>query len=198
MVLWWPEQRTLHSERMLAQELTYLNADFRRSLLTSDTVAYAQRFMKLSQTVFIEWTGLAERIAWFNRPPMPSDPSWVGMLKAGYRAVADFVQVAMTITQVFAVRLAVLTLAMPAFLLFGVVALVEGLVQRDLRRWGGGRESAFVYHHAKRMLFPSLLLAWIVYLGLPCSVHPSLVILPLAGQFALVLGVIVRMFKKHL
>jgi hypothetical protein len=32
------------------------------------------------------------------------------------------------------VCLAVLTLAMPAFLLFSLVALVEGLVQRDLRR----------------------------------------------------------------
>ena len=63
----------------------------------------------------------------------------------------------MTVTQVFAVRMAVLTLAMPVFLLFGLVGVTDGLVQRDLRRWGGGRESSFVYHHAKRFIMPAVL-----------------------------------------
>ena len=38
----------------------------------------------------------------------------------------------------------------PVFVLFTLVALVDGLVRRDLRRWGGGRESSFVYHYAKQ------------------------------------------------
>ena len=96
---------------------------------------------------------------------------------------------AFTMTEVFAVRLAVLTLAMPAFLVFSLVALVEGLVQRDLRRWGGGRESAFVYHHAKKLLFPSLLLAWIIYLSLPFSLHPNFV------DFAFCGAVCVRRYR---
>jgi integrating conjugative element membrane protein (TIGR03747 family) len=79
-----------------------------------------------------------------------------------------------------------------------VVALVDGLVQRDLRRWGGGRESAFIYHHVKKLLFPSLLLAWIVYLGLPFSLHPNFVILPFAGLFAFAVTVTAGTFKKYL
>ena len=63
----------------------------------------------------------------------------------GYRTTL-LTQGAMQVTQLFSVRLAILTLAMPVFLLFSLVALVDGLVQRDLRRWGGGRESSFVYH----------------------------------------------------
>jgi hypothetical protein len=39
----------------------------------------------------------------------------------------------MQVTQVFSVRLAILTLAMPIFLLFSLVALVAGQVQRDQR-----------------------------------------------------------------
>lgn len=85
-----------------------------------------------------------------------------------------------------------------AYLLFSLVALIDGLVQRDLRRWGGGRESAFVYHHSKRLMFPSLLLAWVVYLGLPFSVHPNVVILPFAGLFALAVSVTASSFKKYL
>ncbi len=198
MVLWWPEARTEHSQRLLAQELEYLNTDFRRSVVTRDTVAYVRQFVDMSYEVLFEWTRLADLIAWLNTPVSPGDPRWLGKLKSGYQTVTDFVLAAITITQVFAVRLAVLTLAMPAFLLFSIVGLVDGLVQRDLRRWGGGRESSFVYHHAKRLLFPSLLLAWIVYLSLPFSVHPNAVILPFAGLFALAVAVTASTFKKYL
>ncbi len=52
--------------------------------------------------------------------------------------MAEFVIAMMQVTQVFSVRMAILTLAMPIFLLFSLLALVDGLVQRDLRRWGWG------------------------------------------------------------
>jgi integrating conjugative element membrane protein (TIGR03747 family) len=50
------------------------------------------------------------------------------------------------------------------FGLFTLVALVDGLVQRDLRRWGGGRESSFVYHYAKTAAMPLIIMAWVLYL----------------------------------
>jgi integrating conjugative element membrane protein (TIGR03747 family) len=198
MMFWWPDQRTQHSQSMLEQELEYLNSDFRQSLLASDTVAYAQRYRDIAYTVLFEWTRLDEVFTWLNAPSRPNDPQLMTRLRLGYRTLVDFVIAAITISQVFAVRLAVLTLAMPAFVLIGIVALVDGLVQRDLRRWGGGRESAFIYHHAKRWLFPALLLAWIIYLGLPFSVHPNVVILPFAGLFALSLTITAATFKKYL
>jgi integrating conjugative element membrane protein (TIGR03747 family) len=104
----------------------------------------------------------------------------------------------MQVTQLFAVRLAILTLAMPIFLLFSLVALVDGLVQRDLRRWGGGRESSFVYHYAKKAAFPLVVLTWVIYLALPFSLHPSWVIVPFATLFALTVAVTASTFKKYL
>ena len=56
---------------------------------------------------------------------------------------------------------------MPVLLLFSLVALVDGFVKRDLRRWGGGRESSFVYHWAKQSAMPLLVLSWVIYLALP-------------------------------
>ena len=63
------------------------------------------------------------------------------------------------------------------------------LVQRDLRRWGGGRESSFLYHHAKRLVWPSIVMAWVVYLAMPISVHPNFVILPFAVLSAIAIAV---------
>jgi integrating conjugative element membrane protein (TIGR03747 family) len=104
----------------------------------------------------------------------------------------------MQVTQVFSVRLAILALATPVFLLFSLVALVDGLVKRDLRRWGGGRESSFLYHWAKRSALPLLVLTWVVYLALPFSLHPSFVVLPFAILFALSVEVTASTFKKYL
>ena len=69
-------------------------------------------------------------------------------------------------TQVFAARLAILTLATPVFGLFAAVALVDGLVRRDPRRWVGGRQSSFVYHYAKKAALPLVIIAWVRYLAL--------------------------------
>ena len=104
----------------------------------------------------------------------------------------------MQVTQVFSVRLAILTLAMPVFALFSFVALVDGFVKRDLRRWGGGRESSFVYHWAKRSAMPLLVLSWVIYLALPFSLHPTFIVLPFATLFAFSVAVTASAFKKYL
>ena len=102
------------------------------------------------------------------------------------------------VTRVFSLRLAILTLAMPVFVLFSLVALVDGLVQRDLRRWGGGRESSFVYHYAKKAALPLVVITWVVYLALPFSLHPTFIVLPFATVFALTVAVTASTFKKYL
>lgn len=49
----------------------------------------------------------------------------------------------------------ILFLSMPLFGLVIITGMVEGLVRRDLRRYGAGYESSFVCHHAKRFIKPA-------------------------------------------
>jgi len=63
------------------------------------------------------------------------------------------------------VRLLVLLLTLPLVLTSVSVGLVDGLVHRDVRKFGAGRESGFVYHRAKASLLPLAVLPWVVYLG---------------------------------
>ena len=132
--------------------------------------------------------------------PVPSiEESGVRPVLLGfYRPVADFVLAGMQITQVFAVRLAILILATPVFGLFTLVALVDRLVRRDLRRWGGGRESSFVYHYAKKAALRLIIMAWVLYLALPVSLHPSWIINPFALVFGLALTITASTLKKCL
>src|SRR3546814_10688164 len=72
-------------------------------------------------------------------------------------------------TLVFLVRLLVLCLTLPLFLMAAFVGLVDGLVRRDIRRFGAGRESGFIYHRARASLIPLAVLPWVTYLALPVS-----------------------------
>ena len=198
MVFWWLDEGIDHSRTMLAEEIHYLDTDFRKSIVTSDPVRFAKQVADKSYHYLFEFTGLVGFVRWVSILPIVNEKGVRPTLHNIYRPIAKFVIAAMQITQLFSVRLAILVLAMPVFLLFSLVALVDGLVQRDLRRWGGGRESSFVYHYAKKAVVPLVVLSWVVYLALPFSLHPSLIVLPFAALFALSVAVTASAFKKYL
>lgn len=95
-------------------------------------------------------------------------------------------------------RLLVLCLMLPLFCMAAFVGLVDGLVRRDIRRFGAGRESGFVYHRAKAALMPLLVLPWVIYLALPVSVSPLLILLPSAVLLGVAVCIAAATFKKYL
>ena len=103
----------------------------------------------------------------------------------------------MLATQVYALRLSVLFLSLPVFVLAGLVGTIDGMVQRDLNRWRGGRELGQRYHLAKGLVAPGLTLPWIIYLAWPTTVHPYWIVLPFAGLFGLAVAVTMATFKKY-
>jgi integrating conjugative element membrane protein (TIGR03747 family) len=198
MVFWWPDEGPQHSRSMLQAEIAYLDADFRRSVVTSSPAEFAKAVADKTYHALFEFTRLVDFIAWVSPPPTLDENGLRPRLHSLYRPVAEFVIAAMQVTQVFSVRLAILILAMPVFVLFSLVALVDGFVKRDLRRWGGGRESSFVYHWAKRSAMPLLVMSWVIYLALPFTLHPTFIVLPFATLFALSVAITASSFKKYL
>ncbi len=196
---YWEPPGQKHSEVMLERELGYLNQDLRRSVIVEKPAAFAKNFADRFYDWTFKKTGVQSAIIWLATPvPGTQDKPFRKRLHRIFRAVQEYVVAAITVTQIFAVRLAILVLAFPAFILLALVGLVDGLVQRDIRRWSGGRETSFVYHWAKKILYPSLILPWIIYLAMPESVHPNYVVLPFAVLFAISVTVMASTFKKYL
>ena len=98
----------------------------------------------------------------------------------------------------FLLRLLVLAMTLPLFVLAALTGLVDGLVRRDLRRFCAGRESGFLYQRARATIMPLAVLPWVVYLALPVSLHPLWILLPTAVMLALAVDVTVGSFKKYL
>lgn len=102
------------------------------------------------------------------------------------------------VTLTFLLRLAILLQALPLFVLTITIGLVDGLVRRDLRRFGADHESGFVYHHAKRMIGSSLAATGLVWLTVPIILEPEYVFMPGAVLIGVAGSVATGAFKKHL
>ncbi len=102
------------------------------------------------------------------------------------------------ITLTFLLRLAILLQALPLFALAIIIGLIDGLVRRDLRRFGAGHESGFVYHHAKRMISSCLIATGLMWLAIPVFLEPGVVLALGAMVTGIGISVAVGTFKKYL
>jgi len=109
-----------------------------------------------------------------------------------------FLETAASGLQLFSLRLGVLILALPLFLITACAAAADGLITWYLRRTGAGRESGFIYHRTKRGLALSVLALWLVYLVPPVSLDPRCVIPPFLFFSGVAFRVTVAYFKKYL
>lgn len=187
-----------HAESMMQTEISYLS----ESLTIGDGLnegaisSASEGVSTLVNFLFIE-SGLVDTLK-ATKTPKTGDGKIIVVIKETIAAYYDYLMAAIFILVMFFVRMAILVLSMPAFILFAIVGISDGLMQRDLRRWCGGNESGYVYHWAKRFAWPTLLVAWFLYLSIPNSVHPNYIITPFAVLFGLCLMVMTSKFKKYL
>ena len=190
---WWDQPGAGHSARLLRTELHWLDRDFTTPLAAGRLIEWAD----WSARQLYHWSGLEWFVSWVVADP---PPPWAGLetLRRVLRYGGDYLLAACHITQLIGVRLAVVVLTLPAYALIGVMGLIDGLVRRDLRRFGGGLESGLLYHHLKAMLRPMLSLPVFLYLISPWSLHPTTLFVPFVLGFGYFVQRTVARFKKYL
>lgn len=202
MHLLWPEEGWHHAQHMLNQELALVSESFTRSVIVQEPGRSAKHLIEVAYDWLFVRSGLldwmrdaADQARAGAQSPTHNFHYYLGLIYA--HVESDLIASAYTVL-VFLVRLLVLTLTLPLFLMAAFVGLVDGLVRRDVRSFGAGRESGFVYHRARAMLMPLAVLPWVVYLALPVSVHPLLVLVPSAVLLGGSVDVAAATFKKYL
>ena len=196
LLLFWGDQGWRHSQAMLTSELGWLSEHFKASLLIQQPEpAIVQMLDFLNQWLLVK-TGFAD-FALQARVSSQGNGFW-NWINQLYVSIEDFVLAVVYVTFTFVVRLTILALATPLFLLAMFTGLVDGLMHRDLRKFGAGRESSFVYHRAKRAVIPLLIVPWIIYLSLPFPLNPMAVFLPCAVMLGVTTAITAMTFKKYL
>jgi len=202
MHLFWRDQGWRHSQEMLQYELRYLSRHFTRSVVVQEPGRTAQELVDTGyEWVFVR-SGLLQRVSQTaeraRAPSQGQTRSFRYYISQVYVWTESYLIAAAFTTLTFLVRLLVLLLTLPLIVTAAFVGLIDGLVRRDVRRFGAGRESGFVYHRAKAALLPLTVLPWVIYLALPVSVHPLLVLLPSAALLGFAVALTASSFKKYL
>jgi len=201
MGLLWPEEGFSRSQKLLEAEIQYLEQDLQESLLTEQPTRFAVGMASQLNGLLFQKTGIVKAVALTGKPkyhqPQRQGSRFTQLTYHFFASAHDYLVAATVATQVYALRLSVLCLSIPVFVLAGLVGAIDGIVQRDLNRWRGGRELGQRYHLAKSFVAPSLMLPWIVYLAWPTTIHPYFIILPFAGFMGWMMSIMTARFKKY-
>lgn len=98
----------------------------------------------------------------------------------------------------FMQRLVWLATMLPLLCLCTVTGLTEGLVQRDLRRFGSGLESVFLHRYVIRSGSSVATTLWVFYLAQPLFLPAMLILLPTALWSGITVWMAAGSFKRWL
>lgn len=179
LIGWWNRH---HSSEMLIVEINYLNQIGQNAILSLYPKEVATTLLTSVDTLVNDW-GLRR----FSQT-----------LHGIFSPFAYAIEAAINIIYVFIVRLAVVIGIIPGLIIIFLLALADGLSERNIRTYCGGVESSWLYHHAKRLMLPSIIVFCGLYLTLPFSLNPLWVFLPLLFIFWVITFVWSSTFKKFL
>ena len=203
--VFWKDKAVEHSLAMVQEDLGYIAAA-PSSLLVGNTVAFSNKLMALVRRPFEKIGALAFYETIQKTPPAQPDLTPSNLTKGAEQTtrwvisgLASFAMVAMLVAQDVLLRLSVALFALPAFALACLMGTLDGFMRRDQRRWSGGRESSFLYHHAKRQTLWALTGGFGLYLSWPLGgFNPSYMVLIFTVLVAAGLSIWVGSFKKYL
>lgn len=171
-----------HSRKMLQTEAGYINQHFKNSLMGSTPVQLIGELIIWVDDHIFRRMGIDDYIRQSNQ-----EKGWAW----------NYFVSAYLIIKVVILRLCILFLSIPAYILFAFVGLVTGLVQRDLRKWGAGRESTDKFELSSKLISLSIVLCFVIYLTWPDSINPTLIIVPFAAMFGYALHLTASNYKKY-
>ncbi|WP_122339480.1 TIGR03747 family integrating conjugative element membrane protein [Pseudomonas caricapapayae] len=201
LYFFWGDQGWHHARVMLYTELDWLSEDFTRSVIVHEPGETAVWIIESAYKLFFVNTGFVSFVqdlsaTYHNQSS--SGHGWDQSIGHAMVLAEDYGLAAVYTILTFLVRLIVLTLTLPLFGMAVVIGFVDGLVRRDVRRFGAGLESGFLYHRARATIKPLAVAPWIVYLSLPISISPIFILLPCAIMLAISVSITAGSFKKYL
>lgn len=184
LIGWWERD---HQLTVLATEIQYLGNNFTASVFG---VPPADLALSISQKVQ-SWLTLSTKIG-------GQEYAFWRLVKMIVSHIEPFWQNLVYTVMTVAVRCFMISMSIVFFILVFLVAAVDGLVERELRKEGGGLEHSKVYHHAKIWVGRVLIVSPIIYLSWPMAINPGFIILPAAFAFGFATYMTFSTFKKHL
>lgn len=173
-----PERGAQKSREMLEQELVYVSG-----------ISEKNPFINGADE------GVYSQLAVVNELMVSYGFGW---LATRFQGIAMHLEIVMNMVNVFCLRVCVMLFSFPIYAFCGIIGISRGLVNRELRKWGGGRESSGKFHLWMNMVPFGFVGSWILYLSWPGSLNPNYVVMPFALFFGWMLMLTAYRMKKYL
>ncbi len=161
----------------------------------------APAFMGSTHDRAVAWANFITE--WFYRKPgllknadaeaAPTEQA----VRRGIRAVDFAVIRALTGSQVISIRAAVLVAYLPWIGFLYLLAILDGVVERARRKYGGGRESSTIYHRAKYFQVTIFTVVGAAFLWWPSDLDSSFIITLTTVGCALLARLQAKYYKKY-
>lgn len=181
---WWGANHQLH---VLSSDIAYLGTHFTTSILGKPPADVA---LMIGQYV--------HRYLSFDVVHKANDPAFFRALKQVGEVIQPYWQSIVYSAMTVVVRIFIIALSLVFYVVVFLVAMIDGLVERELRKEGGGIERAQIYHHAKIWIPRILYFSPMIYLAWPWSINPGWIVVPSAVLFGLSVYLTFATFMKHL
>lgn len=177
---WWSDQGANHSIDMFQSEMENANGSIRSSFLSG-----------APQELLVTSLAGLDRIG-------QGAMGILGLANYELDIAKELIISAIYITKTFLARLHLLVFAAPLIVLLFWYSAVDGLVERELRKFGGARESNVIFDFSSKWAFWAIIFSGFVYLTSPISLNPALVLLPGCAIFFLFSRTMFASYKKHI
>lgn len=196
MNFWWEDEGVYHSQKMYEYELSQIGSGQYGFNLEDEQLRFIHKTLVTHNKV-IDVLNLKGVVDWAKRPVNDEGNPMRIIIKTIFSKVEEYIEASFNVAKVFSLRLAILTLSLPLFIFAMLVGVVDGLVERDLRRWGGGRESSTMFNLARATVVPLAVGSWVFYLSMPVSINPSFIIIPFVFMFGYSVRLTTDRMKKY-
>jgi hypothetical protein len=119
--------------------------------------------------------------------------SWCGSYMGG-----NFVEIFIGVTEIILIRCCIFFAFIPFMIVILCILVIDGLVQRDKRKFQGARESTFLFHRLKPLAKLSFFSLFFIYMIVPYEISPDLFLVPMVMLSSLFTMLAIRSFKKYL
>lgn len=113
------------------------------------------------------------------------------------RKLEELVAVFVFCTDIIFERLMIFIMAIPLMTGCFLIFAVDGLGQRDIRKFQGARESTFIFHQVKSLSPKLFLLLFMIYLAMPFSICPLYMLLVSSLMFSFLTMLAIKHYKKY-
>ncbi len=192
ITFWWP---TDHASVVLVQELQHLGENFSTSIVGLSPAEFAAGVAItikswLTQNAFVQWLLMISM--------QPQSNVALHVIAQLIQLMAVYTEAALFVCMTVGARLTIIILSSTAIILVAIITAIDGLIERELRAYGGDGEHSRIVHWALEYSPLLALIAPAIYLSWPTVANPAYFFIPAMLCYGFANFVLFSKYQKRL